>query len=42
MWRAFELMHETFKNGGELYLEGKEHCNNLSPTKGLPLIGWVL
>lgn len=22
MWKAFELMHKTFKNGAELYLEG--------------------
>ena len=22
MWQAFELMHKTFKNGAELYLEG--------------------
>ena len=22
MWEAFELIHQTFKAGGELYLEG--------------------
>lgn len=23
MWKAFELMHKTFKAGAELYLEGE-------------------
>ena len=23
MWQAFELIHATFKDGAELYLEGK-------------------
>ncbi len=25
MWKAFELMHKTFKAGAELYLEGKRY-----------------
>ncbi len=28
MWQAFELMHESYKNGGELYLEGGHALRN--------------
>lgn len=27
MWKAFELMHKTFKSGAELYLEGQSQRN---------------
>ena len=26
MWQAFELMHQSFKGGAELYIEGKNGC----------------
>lgn len=26
MWQAFELMHQSFKGGAELYIEGNEHA----------------
>ena len=40
MWQAFELMHKTFKNGAELYLEGG---TSLQPPRSVsfpPLSGF--
>lgn len=33
MWKAFELMHKTFKGGAELYLEGEIQATNILVAK---------
>ncbi len=41
MWQAFELIHKSFKDGAELYLEGtlfRRICDPLHPLRrGYPI-----